>query len=119
MLDFFARSIDIAAKAGIAAANIVLDPGIGFGKTPRQSLTALARLNELARFGLPLLVGASRKRFIASVTPSEPSERLGGSIAAHLIATQGGAKIIRAHDVAETVQALRLAAAIEELSRLV
>jgi dihydropteroate synthase len=113
MLDFFARSLDIAAKAGIAAGNIVLDPGIGFGKTPEQSMTALARLNELARFGLPLLVGASRKRFIASVTPSEPNERLGGSIAAHLIAAQRGAHIIRAHDVAETVQALRVAAAIE------
>jgi dihydropteroate synthase len=114
MLDFFARSLEIAAKAGIAAGNIVLDPGIGFGKTPQQSMTALARLHELARFGLPLLVGASRKRFIASVVPSEPSQRMGGSIAAHLIATQGGANIIRAHDVAETVQALRLAAAIEE-----
>jgi dihydropteroate synthase len=111
---FFARSLDIAAKAGIAREKIVLDPGIGFGKTPDQSMTALARLGELRSFGLPLLVGASRKRFIASVTPSEPQQRLGGSIAAHLIAAQNGASIIRAHDVAETVQALRVAAAIEE-----
>ena len=64
--------------------------------------------------GLAILVGASRKRFISTVTPSEPQQRLGGSIAAHLIAAQNGAKIIRAHDVAETVQALRVAAAIEE-----
>ena len=109
---FFARSLDIAAKAGISPDNIVLDPGIGFGKTPEQSMTALARLDELNAFGLPLLVGASRKRFISSVTPSEPHQRLGGSIAAHLVAAQGGAKIIRTHDVSETVQALRVATAI-------
>jgi dihydropteroate synthase len=111
---FFARSLEIADKAGISRGNIVLDPGIGFGKTPEQSMTALARLGELGAFGLPLLVGASRKRFISSVSPSEPQQRLGGSIAAHLIAAQGGARIIRTHDVAETVQALRVAAAIEE-----
>jgi dihydropteroate synthase len=109
---FFARSLDIAAKAGISADNIVLDPGIGFGKTPEQSMTALARLDELRTFGLPLLVGASRKRFISSVAPSEPHQRLGGSIAAHVVAAQGGAKIIRTHDVFETVQALRVATAI-------
>jgi dihydropteroate synthase len=109
---FFARSLDIAAKAGISRDNIVLDPGIGFGKTPEQSMTALARLDELTAFGLPLLVGASRKRFISSVTPSEPHQRLGGSIAAHVVAAKGGAKIIRTHDVSETVQALRVATAI-------
>jgi dihydropteroate synthase len=113
MKAFFQRSLDIAAAAGIAREAIVLDPGIGFGKTPEQSMMALARLDELASFGLPVLVGASRKRFIASVSPSEPQQRLGGSIAAHLIAAQRGAKIIRSHDVAETLQALRVAAAIE------
>jgi dihydropteroate synthase len=112
--DFFARSLDIAAKAGISPDKIILDPGIGFGKTPEQSMTALARLGELQSFGLPLLVGASRKRFISTVTPSEPHQRLGGSIAAHLLAAQNGARIIRAHDVAETVQALRVATAIRE-----
>jgi dihydropteroate synthase len=111
---FFARSLDIAAKAGVAAGNVVLDPGIGFGKTPEQSMTAMARLDEFCSFGLPLLVGASRKRFISSIEPSEPHQRLGGSIAAHVIAAQRGARIIRTHDVAETVQALRVASAIEE-----
>ena len=110
--DFFTRSLAIAAKAGISRENIVLDPGIGFGKTPGQSITALARLSELGAFGLPLLVGASRKRFISSVAPSEQHQRLGGSIAAHVIAAKGGARIIRTHDVSETVQALRVAAAI-------
>jgi dihydropteroate synthase len=109
---FFRRSLKIAANAGITPDHIVLDPGIGFGKTPEQSMTALARLDELREFGLPLLVGASRKRFINSVSPSQPSQRLGGSIAAHLVAAQGGARIIRTHDVSETVQALRVATAI-------
>jgi dihydropteroate synthase len=113
VVEFFSRSLEIAARAGIARESIVLDPGIGFGKTPEQSITCIARLAEFKRFGLPLLVGASRKRFISTVTPSTPDERIGGSISAHLLAVEKGAAIIRAHDVAETVQALRVAAAIE------
>jgi len=113
VMAFFTRSLEIAARAGIARESIVLDPGIGFGKTPEQSIICLARLAEFKSFGLPLLVGASRKRFINSVTPSPPHERIGGSIAAHLLAVQSGAAIVRAHDVAETVQALRVSAAIE------
>jgi len=109
---FFARSLEIAERAGIARENIVLDPGIGFGKTPEQSIACIARLAAFKRFGLPLLVGASRKRFINTVTPSAPDDRLGGSIASHLAAVANGASIVRAHDVAETVQALRVAAAI-------
>ena len=109
---FFTRSLEIAARAGIAREKIVLDPGIGFGKTPKQSILCLARLSIFRRFGLPLLVGASRKRFINSVTPSEPDERIGGSIASHLLAVENGAAIVRTHDVKETVQALRVASAI-------
>ncbi|MGN6309086.1 MAG: dihydropteroate synthase [Xanthobacteraceae bacterium] len=111
---FFTRSLAIAERAGIARDNIVLDPGIGFGKTHDQSMTVLARQYELSAFGLPLLIGASRKRFIDTITPSKPQERLGGSIAAHLLAVEGGARIVRAHDVAETVQALRVTAAIKD-----
>jgi len=109
---FFERSLAIAARAGIARERIVLDPGIGFGKTPEQSLTCIARLDAWRGFGLPILVGASRKRFIHSIMPSEPAERLGGSLAAHLLAVENGAAIIRVHDVAPTVQALAVAAAI-------
>jgi dihydropteroate synthase len=109
---FFSRSLEIARRAGIAREKIVLDPGIGFGKTAEQSLTAIACIGELKSFGLPLLVGASRKRFIDKVSPAPPDQRLGGSIAAHVLAVVGGAAIIRTHDVAETVQALRVAAAI-------
>jgi len=112
MTAFFERSLAIADRAGIHRQQIMLDPGIGFGKTPEQSMTAIAHLDRLQTFGLPLLVGASRKRFISTVVASEPQQRLGGSIAAHLLAVQKGAAIIRAHDVAETVQALRVAAAI-------
>ena len=110
--EFFSRSLEIAWEAGIGRDQIVLDPGIGFGKTPEQSLACLARLEAWRDFGLPLLVGASRKRFINSITPSEPMQRLGGSLAAHLLAVEHGATIIRTHDVAPTVQALAIAAAI-------
>jgi dihydropteroate synthase len=113
VIAFFSRSLDIAGRAGIAPDNIVLDPGIGFGKTPEQSIVCIARLAEFKRFGLPLLVGASRKRFINTVTPAPPAERIGGSIASHLLAVENGAAIVRVHDVAQTVQALRVAAAIE------
>lgn len=110
---FFARTLDIAGEAGIPRARLILDPGIGFGKTADQSLTVLARLGELKAFGLPILVGASRKRFIDAVSQARPRERIGGSIAAHLAAARAGAAIVRAHDVAETVQALRILSAIE------
>jgi dihydropteroate synthase len=109
---FFQRSLDIAARAGIARERIVLDPGIGFGKTPEQSLACIARIETWRSFGVPLLVGASRKRFIHSVTPSDPMERIGGSLAAHLLAVENGATIVRVHDVAPTVQALAIASAI-------
>jgi dihydropteroate synthase len=112
---FFARSLAIAERAGIARTKIVLDPGIGFGKTPEQSMAAIARLAELKHFGLPLLVGASRKRFIDKISSAPPDRRIGGSIASHVLAVQNGAAIIRAHDVAETVQALRVLHALRSL----
>jgi dihydropteroate synthase len=110
---FFSRSLDIAAGAGIARDRIVLDPGIGFGKTPEQSLAAIAGLVRLRAFGLPLLIGLSRKRFINAVVPSKPQDRLAGSLAGAVLAVLDGAAIVRVHDVAETVQALRVAAAIQ------
>jgi dihydropteroate synthase len=111
---FFERSLAIAERAGIMRERIVLDPGIGFGKTPAQSVTCIARLEAWRHFGLPILVGASRKRFIHTIMPSQPTERLGGSIAAHLLAVENGAAIVRVHDVAPTVQALAVAAAIRQ-----
>ncbi|MBS0248113.1 MAG: dihydropteroate synthase [Proteobacteria bacterium] len=110
---FFSRSIQIASAAGIARENIVLDPGIGFGKTPEQSIVTLAHTAAFKAFGLPLLIGASRKRFINSVSPAPPDQRIGGSLASHLYVVRQGAAIVRVHDVAETVQALRVMASIE------
>jgi dihydropteroate synthase len=110
--EFFARSLEIADKAGIARERIVLDPGIGFGKTPEQNLSVLADFGELRSFGRKLLVGLSRRRFIDAISPAPPDRRLGGSIAGNLLAVLGGADIVRVHDVAETVQALRIASAI-------
>jgi dihydropteroate synthase len=111
---FFAHSLKVADRAGIARDRIVLDPGIGFGKTAEQSIAVLSRLERLKAFGLPLLVGLSRKRFIASISPSEPDQRLGGSIAGNVLAVLSGAAIVRVHDVAETIQALRVVAAIRD-----
>jgi len=110
---FLARSLDIAGRAGIRRERIVLDPGVGFGKTLDQSTTVIARLGELREFGLPILMGLSRKRFISSISPSEPHQRIGGSIAGNLLSVMAGANIVRVHDVAETVQALQVMAAIQ------
>jgi dihydropteroate synthase len=109
---FFLRSLDIASRAGIARENIVLDPGVGFGKTPEQSIEVIARLGELKKFGMTILIGLSRKRFINAVSPSTPGERRGGSLAGNVMAVLEGADIVRVHDVAETVQAMRVLTAI-------
>ena len=110
------RSISSAKTAGVADANIVLDIGIGFGKTLEQNLALIAKLDrlvsEFAEF--PILVGTSRKSFIGKILGGvPPSDRLGGSIASALIAIQNGAKIVRVHDVKETVAAIKIAVAIE------
>ena len=98
------EAVDRAVAAGIDPSQLVLDPGIGFGKTAEQNLALLARLDELAPLGRPLLVGASRKSFISKAMP--PDRRLGGSLAAVAWAAAQGAAIVRVHDVAETVQFL-------------
>jgi dihydropteroate synthase len=111
---------ELAARAGAAmAAGVVreriwLDPGIGFGKTLDHNLTLTAHLNRLAEVGFPVLFGASRKRMIAGIDPTatDPGDRLGGSVALALAAAGQGARMIRVHDVRETVQALRLQAAL-------
>jgi dihydropteroate synthase len=98
-----------ATAAGIAAERIVLDPGIGFAKTAEHNLVLLRGLPALRRLGRPLLVGVSRKRFVGTITNvDEPRHRLAGSLAAGLFAVARGAAILRVHDVAETVQALRM-----------
>jgi dihydropteroate synthase len=114
---FFARALERAAHAGIRPDRIVLDPGIGFGKTLEQNLTILSQLERLTALGFPILVGASRKSFIDRLSPSEPDGRLPGTVAANVIAVLSGAAIVRVHDVAAHVQALRIAEAIRGAHR--
>ena len=102
-----AERIRVAERAGIASGQIAIDPGIGFAKTPGQSMELLRRLSELASLGYPILVGVSRKSFMAGIVrQAEPRQRLAGSLAAGLFALSHGATILRVHDVVETVQAI-------------
>ncbi|MEQ8934527.1 MAG: dihydropteroate synthase [Amphiplicatus sp.] len=110
---YLAGRIEAAVAAGVPRARLIVDPGVGFGKSADHNLALLANVARLAALGAPVLIGASRKRFIASLDrPGEASERLGGSLAAALAAASQGAAILRVHDVAATRQALAVAAAI-------
>ena len=100
--DELAAARQSATAAGIAPERIVLDPGLGFGKTAAQNLELLARLGELAELGAPLLVGASRKSFLGQVAGEPPDGRLAASLAAAAWAARGGAALVRVHDVAAT-----------------
>ena len=105
---FFDRSLALAAKAGVHEEVIILDPGIGFGKTSRQNVEAVARIPDLKEYGHPILVGASRKAFLGSLTGDGIEATLIGTVAANLVAAAAGASIFRVHDVAEHVAALRI-----------
>lgn len=107
------KSLATAIRAGVPKSQIVLDPGLGFGKSTSQNYELLAHLKELSRFGCPLLVGASRKKFIGRVLGDVPSsERVWGTAATVCAAILGGAHIVRVHDVAELAQVARIADAI-------
>ncbi len=110
----------MAETAGVAREAIALDPGIGFGKSAEGSLELLARLSELVALGRPVLVGASRKSFLARLTGDEgpPEQRVPASLAAAAIATFEGAHILRVHDVAATVRVVKLAAAARRTRRV-
>ncbi|NJD20831.1 MAG: dihydropteroate synthase [Gemmatimonadetes bacterium] len=101
-----------ARVAGIPDGAVVLDPGLGFAKTPEQSLALLAELGSLGALGFPLLVGPSRKRFLGAVLGEPPERRIAGTVAACVVAYLGGARIFRVHDVAPVAQALAVAHAI-------
>jgi dihydropteroate synthase len=106
---FLAERIFAAELAGIAKKNLVADPGFGFGKTTAHNLDLLARLERFTELGVPVLAGLSRKRTIGELTGRQaPAERAAGSVAAHLLAAQRGARILRVHDVAATVDALKV-----------
>ncbi|HEX6957600.1 MAG TPA: dihydropteroate synthase [Ferrovibrio sp.] len=107
--DYLAARIEACEAAGIARERIIIDPGFGFGKTLEHNLALLRNLRHLQALGCPLLVGVSRKSMIGALTgEADPARRLAGSIAAALYAVEQGAQILRVHDVAETVQALRV-----------
>ncbi len=109
---FLSERTEAALAAGVDEEKIWLDPGIGFGKTLEHNLELLRRLGEVAALGRPLVVGASRKSFIGKIDGSGVEERLGGTIAASVLAAADGAEVLRVHDVAEMAQALRVAGAI-------
>jgi len=110
--DYLARRIEALGKAGVPVEAMAVDPGIGFGKTTAHNLALLARLDAFAALGRPVVVGHSRKRFIGELTGRAPDERLAGSLAAAAAAVLKGAHVLRAHDVAQTRDAARVAAAI-------
>ena len=109
---FLADRAQAALDAGVAREKVWLDPGIGFGKTLDHNLALLANLAAIIELGFPVLLGASRKRFIAALDPDAGDNRLGGSLAAALTGAAAGVAAVRVHDVRETVQALSVQAAI-------
>lgn len=107
--DWLAERVEVVAAAGIGRDNIIVDPGVGFGKGVMDNLALINGAALFHTLGCPLLIGASRKRLIGALDNEAPAdERLGGSIALHMVAVEQGAQIIRAHDVPETVQAIRV-----------
>jgi dihydropteroate synthase len=116
---FFEASLEIAARAGLRREQIILDPGIGFSKTPEQNLAILGRLRELKQFGCPLLVGASRKSTIGRVLGGlPPEERLEGTLATTALAVAQGVEFIRVHDVQANLRAAKVPHAIRRASSL-
>jgi dihydropteroate synthase len=110
--DFLDERVRFAAASGIDASRVVVDPGIGFGKTLEHNLLLLRNLPALTALGHPVLVGVSRKAFLGKILDLPPQARLEGSLAAAVAAVLGGAHLIRAHDVKETSRALKVADAI-------
>jgi dihydropteroate synthase len=110
--DELAAAIAVAQARGLTPEQILIDPGIGFGKTAAHNLTILDRLGELALLGRPILVGCSRKSFVGAVLDLPPEERLEGTLAAHAIAARNGAHAVRVHDVRAHVRALAVVDAI-------
>jgi dihydropteroate synthase len=111
---YLQERVKACVEGGIGKDRILLDPGFGFGKTVQHNLILLKRLNELAELGYPLLVGLSRKSLIGKITDRDVDQRLAGSIALATLACMKGARVIRVHDVRETVDAVKLVTAVNE-----
>ena len=115
--EFLAARVRACVAAGLAEDRIIIDPGFGFGKAPRHNIELLANLRQLRAIGRPILVGLSRKSTLGELTGRGVAERMPASVAAAVIAVVEGAQIVSAHDVRETVDALRVAAAVMEKGR--
>jgi len=111
------ESVDIALKAGVKKENIILDPGIGFGKTPEQNMEVMARLEELNELGYPLLLGTSRKSMIGKILDLPPKERVEGTVATTVMGIMQGVDIVRVHDVKENRRAAMVTDAIMRIKR--
>jgi len=109
---FLAERVRACVAAGLVEDRIIVDPGFGFGKTPRHNIELLANLRQLRSVGRPILVGLSRKSTLGELTGRDVGERVAASLAAAVLAVVEGAQIVRVHDVRETVDALRVAAAV-------
>lgn len=107
--EFLQNSIDKAIKAGVKKEKIVLDPGIGFGKTFEQNLEVLRRLNELKSLGYPILLGTSRKSVLGNIVGGEPKDRIEATVATTVSGIRDGVEIVRVHDVKENLQAAKIA----------
>ena len=112
IVDFFNVSISIALEAGVKKTNIILDPGIGFGKNTSQNLEVMRRLDELQQIGYPVLLGISRKSVIGKTLDLPTHDRLEGTIALNAIGIQMGAEIIRVHDIKENMKAAKMIDAV-------
>lgn len=112
IMDWARGQIELAEKAGISPERIIIDPGIGFGKTLEHNLEIIRRLGELRILGVPIILGASRKSFIGKILNAEVDQRLEGSLAATILGAVNGADIVRVHEVSETVKALAVAWAV-------
>lgn len=111
--EFLTLRVDACVSSGINRDRILVDPGFGFGKTLEHNLALLSRLDSLLELELPIVAGLSRKAMIGALTGREPKDRLAGSLAAAVVATMKGASIIRTHDVAETVDAIKVCNALK------
>lgn len=116
--DILAELLEAVARAqdaGVREEQIILDPGIGFGKRQQDNLAVIRGIPRFKEAGFPLLIGASRKSFIGNITGKPVEQRLIGSVAVHFYAAAAGADILRVHDVAETVEALQILSALEDV----
>jgi len=115
IIDFLDERVRDCLSAGISRERLIVDPGFGFGKNDQHNLEILSKLNQFAELGLPLLVGLSRKRTLGNLTGRPADRRIGAGVAAAVIAVENGANIVRTHDVADTVDALKVLSAVNQL----